>query len=118
MRFTYFATIVNQCEGFQKYIGSCYYGAVEFACNVLFVPCNLTTETPKPICSDICSNFRSACKDQFNVMKDIAQINGFPFIDNCEDTLSHLKSYGYPNLSSEFRDDCLSLSGMYLITQI
>ena len=111
-----YTTTLDQLKGLQKYITNCYYAALDFACNVIFIPCNLTTGLPRPICSDVCSNFRSACKDQFNVMKDFAVLYQYPFIDSCENTLSYLTSYGYPNLSSEFRDDCLSLTGMYLFT--
>lgn len=113
-----YTTIIDQLKGLQKYMGNCYYATLEFACKLLYVPCNLTTGTPRPMCSDICFNFRNTCKDNFNVMKDLSVIYRYPFFDSCENTLGHLISYGYPNSSSEFRDDCLSLAGMYLITQI
>ena len=114
MNFASLNTLVDQLEGLQKYKDvECYTGALQFSCNVLFIPCNLTTGTPRPICSDVCANFRHTCTDQFNVLVDLSSITTlYPFIQNCENTLSHLNTgYGYPNLSSEFKDDCFSFSG-------
>ena len=78
-----------------------------FVCNLIFVPCNLTTGTPRPLCSRTCSNFYRFCTDQYNVIANIARILEFPILQNCKNTLHHLNAgYGYPNSSSEFEDDC------------
>ena len=83
-----------------------------FLCNTVFVPCNLTTGTPRPFCSSACSNFYSACNVEFNTISGFTKILNYPFMHNCKNTLHPLNiGYGYPNVSSDFEDDCLDLPG-------
>lgn len=112
INFTHFANAVNQFKDIQKYKTACYYGSLQFVCNLYFVPCNLTTGTPKPICYNGCDNFSSTCDEQFSVIKDAATLVMVPVIENCENALNHLKGYGYSYLSSDFKDDCVSLPGI------
>ena len=81
-----------------------------FLCNLVFIPCNLTTGTPRPLCSRSCSAFHSACNLEFNTILNFAGILGIPFIDQCENTLHHINmGYGYRNSSNDFKDDCFDL---------
>ena len=81
-----------------------------FICNLAFVPCNLTTGTPRPLCSRSCSKFYSACTIEFNRLLNIAGFLGISFSDSCENTLYYInEDYGYPNSSNDFEDDCYEL---------
>ena len=79
-----------------------------FLCNFGFFPCNLTTGTPKPICSKSCFYFRQNCQIQYNLVQSIANLRNFSFVDDCNNTLGHLEQWYNVKLSSDdFRDDCL-----------
>ena len=79
-------------------------------CNMIFIPCNLTTGTPRPLCQRSCFNFCSACNLEFNTISTIGSLLDIPIMHNCENTLHHINTgYGYPNSSSDFEDDCYNL---------
>ena len=79
-------------------------------CNMFFIPCNLTTGTPRPLCQRSCFSFCSACNSEFDTISDIASLLDIPIMHNCENTLHHINTgYGYPNSSSDFEDDCYDL---------
>ena len=81
-----------------------------FLCNGIFIPCNLTTGTPRPLCSRSCSIFHSVCNLEYNTILNFARILNINFIESCENTLHHINmDYGYPNSSSDFEDDCYDL---------
>ena len=81
-----------------------------FLCNLIFIPCNLTTGTSRPLCSRSCSKFYSACTVEFDTIHNIAGFLGVPFSDSCENTLHHINmGYGYPNSSNDFEGDCYEL---------
>ena len=85
-------------------------------CNIAFIPCNLTTGTPRPLCPESCFKFYTVCNQEFNIISDIAGIMNFPFIQGCENTFRHInEGYGYPNTSSDFEDDCYDLPGMLVM---
>ena len=85
-------------------------------CNLAFIPCNLTTGTPRPLCSETCFKFYSACNLEFNTVTSFAELISFPILGSCENTLSHInEGYGYPNTSSDFKDDCYDLPGMLVM---
>jgi len=90
---------------------SCKVSTGAFLCNTAFVPCNLTTGTPRPLCSRSCSIFRSVCDREFNVTLSLGEILGIHFSPSCENTLHHINigGFGFPNSSSEFEDDCYNL---------
>ena len=93
--------------------GICHTTVVPFTCNIVFVPCNLTTGAPIPVCSNTCSSFKSSCTNSYDVLAAFSKFYGYPFTRNCENTLSHLNTdYGYLNSSSDFKDNCFSLPGM------
>jgi len=98
---------------FQGAEPQCEFATGLFFCNTIFVPCNLTTGTPRPFCSDACKNLYRACKRTFIAIVDIGAIANLNLMKNCENTLSHLNTgFGYPNTSSDFEDDCLNLPGI------
>ena len=79
-------------------------------CNMMFIPCNLTTGTPRPLCPRSCFSFCSACNVEFNAIFSLARFSAIPLMHNCENTLHHINTvYGYPNSSSDFEDDCYDL---------
>ena len=83
----------------------CYLSVNLFLCNYVFIPCNLTTGTPKPICSKSCYNFYHSCPDQYNL---IYNMMGYPFMNDCNNTLGHLAEWHeYAASSDDFDDDCL-----------
>ena len=90
-----------------------------FVCSIIFIPCNLTTGAPIPLCSNDCSSFNSTCENELITFVDFSKFYGYHIIQNCENTLSHLNTYfNYPNSSSDFKDNCLALPGTYVICSI
>ena len=92
-----------------------------FYFNVAIIPCNLTTGTPRPICSRSCSNYFSSCNGEFNAFLDFTRSFNFPlsFMQNCENTLHHINmGYGYPNSSNDFEDDCIDIPGSYAVLNL
>lgn len=84
-----------------------------FLCNLVFIPCNLTTGTPRPLCSRSCSIFSSACTIEFDTVLTLAGALGIPFTNDCENTFHHINArYGYPNSSNDFEDDCYDLPNL------
>ena len=77
-------------------------------CNFALSPCNLTTGTLKPICSQTCFFFRQNCFIQYDLAQTIASFRGYPFGDDCNNTLGHLQLWYNIEISSDdFGDDCL-----------
>ena len=114
---SYYKIIVNKTNQLESLLdlvsGKCRATGVLLTCSILFIPCNLTTGAPIPLCSNDCSSFESECPNVVSVLIDLAEVNKFPFIHNCENTLSHLSAYyNNQNSSSYFKDNCLALPGM------
>ena len=50
-------------------------------------------------------------KDYSTILGGLA-IEGYPDIDNCENTFNHLNElFGYSNSSQDFADDCIDITG-------
>ena len=91
-----------------------FYGAV-FVYNYVFVPCNLTAGTPRPLCSSACYMFRSSCEYQYTTIISYARLLGIPITDDCENTFHHINNlFHYPNSSKDFKDDCFDFPGSYI----
>ena len=89
-----------------------FYSAI-FVYNYVFVPCNLTTGTPRPLCSSACYTFNYDCDYEYNTIISYANLFEVPLSDDCENTLHHInKEYGYSNSSKDFENDCLNFPGM------
>lgn len=81
-------------------------------CNYVFIPCNLTTGNPRPICTEACDYyFNRRCVSIFRTIVRFASIINYPFMNNCPNTLSHLNEFGVPLLSDSFADDCIDIAG-------
>jgi len=86
-----------------------------FLCNYAFVPCDLTTGAPRPICTDSCYFMRTLCFEDFKHAVDYANVIDYPLVDDCENTLANLqKGFGFPCSSSSFKDNCIDIQGMSL----
>ena len=85
-------------------------------CSYVFIPCNLTTGNPRPICSASCNRyFNIRCVTEFeDVLEVSSRFINYPFMNNCLNTLSHLQDFGLPLMSDDFADDCIDLIGMYV----
>ena len=114
---SYYKTIANTVDQLKALLelatDNCRVNGLLLGCSILFVPCNPTSGAPIPLCSNDCFSYESKCYSTFSVFIDIAEFNNFPFIHNCENTLSHLSVYyNYQNSSSDFEDNCLALPGI------
>ena len=84
-----------------------FYGAI-FVYNYAFIPCNLTTGTPRPLCSSTCQVFSDQCAHEYANILLYANLYGFILNEDCENTLHHIgKTFNYPNSSKDFENDCL-----------
>ena len=89
----------------------CESAAIQFICYAFLPPCNLTTGTPRPLCSNACFYFTNICKKDYNTILGGLAIEGYPDIDNCENTFNHLNEFGFSNSSQDFADDCIDITG-------
>ena len=91
------------------------YGAF-FVYTNLFIPCNLTTGTPKPLCSKSCYFYRSNCySDYSRILKYAGAILMTSIADDCENTFTIAKSlFNFTKSSKDFKDDCLDIPGIFI----
>ena len=123
---SYFEMVANRIDQIKVVLDlsseKCRISARLLSCSVLFIPCNLTTGAPIPLCSNDCYSFDSICENEISTLVDIGKLNNFPMIKNCENTLSHLNTLiNYPNSSSDFKDNCLALPripGKYVLCSV
>ena len=113
---SYYETIANEADRMRALLDAaaprCRKNSLLIGCSIVFIPCNLTTGAPIPLCSNDCSSFESECYNEFSTLSDFSIIYDYPFIQNCQNTLSHLNTYfNYPNSSSDFKDNCLAVPG-------
>ena len=116
---SYYEMIANEGDRLKFLLdatgGKCRKNSLLTGCSIPFIPCNLTTGAPIPLCSNDCSSFESECYNEFSALSDFSEVYDYPFIQNCQNTLSHLNMYfNFPNSSSDFKDNCLALSGRYI----
>ena len=94
----------------------CQQAAGYIICNYVFIPCNLTTGNPRPICTVPCDYyFNVRCSDIFAVILRFSTIIDYPLMNNCPNTLSHLAEFGFSLLSDNFADDCIDIAGMCIL---
>lgn len=95
------------------YSSVCLTYAVIFVYNLVFIPCNLTAGTPRPLCSSACYFFSSFCDSEYEIIVRYASLFGIPYSDDCENTLNHLnKLLKFPNISKDFENDCVDFPGI------
>ena len=97
---------LTSLSGCQRYAGL-------FVYNTIFIPCNLTTGSPRPFCSSDCYYFRRVCEYEYSTIITYANLFKIPLPnDYCNNTLQHInKLYNYPNSSKDFENDCFRFSG-------
>jgi len=117
-----FKTFVSTLNGLESLLDNsdedeiCQQAAAYIICNYVFIPCNLTTGNPRPICTGSCNYyFNIRCKELFATVIGFASVIKYPFMNNCPNTLSHLQGFGYSFSSDSFADDCIDIVGMYII---
>ena len=88
-------------------------------CNYVFVPCDLFTGAPRPICTDSCYYYRIECGDTYNALLNVAVLVYSDVMDNCNNTLSHLQtSYDFPCSSNSLENNCIDLQSRWLVLEI
>ena len=88
--------------------------AILYVYNSIFIPCNLTTGTPRPQCSKSCYFLRNNCTRHYNLILEYDKILAEDsFIDDCDNTFNFINNaHNFSNSSKDFEDDCLDLPGM------
>ena len=112
--FEYLTEVLNQVETLFHNTGpTCYNITLTYACNVLFVPCDLTSGTPIAMCSNSCKQFKTSCSVEYEtVARGLSVIDKF-VSDICSDTLVYIKTRFAVNTTSKgVESNCL---GMYLM---
>ena len=91
------------------------YGAFFLYTNI-FIPCNLTTGTPRPLCSKSCYFYRSNCYGDYSrLLKYGGAILMTSFSDDCENTFNIANTvFNFTKVSEDFKDDCLDIPGILL----
>ena len=98
--------------------GCLFYSAV-FVYNYIFIPCNLTAGTPRPLCSSACYAFRRLCNYHYTTIISYGNLLGIPLSDDCENTFHHINNlFHFPNSSKDFEDDCFDFPGSYVAIYI
>jgi len=84
-----------------------------YICNIVFIPCNLTSGNPRPICASSCTKFfrGERCRDTFATIVRFSAIVNYPFEDDCGNTLSHLSEFSFNVKASDYENQCLDLAG-------
>ena len=116
--FTSFSDTITTLEGIIRLGFNDFCGRIltYFLCNYVFVPCDLTTGGPRPICTDSCYFLLAHCEAQFMNVIQFTSTQNYPFMDNCENTLAHLQEgFGFPCSSSSFENNCINMmQGTYM----
>jgi len=84
-----------------------------YICNIVFIPCDLTSGNPRPVCNSSCTKFfrGERCRDTFATIIRFSAIVNYTVRDDCENTLSHLSEYGFDLKASDYEDECLDVAG-------
>ena len=94
----------------------CLFYAAIYAYNYVFIPCNLTTGMPRPLCSKACRLFSYECEYQYTTIITYGNLIGVPLDDDCENTFNHInKKFSYPNSSKDYENDCYDFPGTYIL---
>ena len=90
----------------------CQFFAAYYFCDYMLIPCDLFTGAPRPICSDSCYYLTTECSSIYDTVSLFASQVYPAFMDDCENTLSHLQtSYGFPCSSNSLEHNCIDLLG-------
>ena len=83
---------------------NCKLGFNLFLCNFAFLPCNLTTGIPNPVCLKSCLYFHQNCPIQYDLVQAIAISWNFSVAEDCNYVSTHLE---LEISSNDFNEDCL-----------
>ena len=109
---TRFANDVNMTRTSFLLYKPCDLFAVYYFCNYVLIPCDLFTGAPRPICSDSCYYFTTECSSIYSTVLLLANQIYPAFVDDCENTLSHLQNnYGFSCSSINLEHNCIDLLG-------
>ena len=112
--FEYLTEVSNQVETLFHNTGpTCYNITLTYACNALFVPCDLTSGTPIAMCSNSCKQFKTICSVEYDtVVKGLVAIT---FVsDICSDTLVYIKNEFAVNTTFKgVEHNCLGMYQMH-----
>ena len=105
-------TVIHNLRHFDNVLSSkCLYYSAIIIYNAVFIPCNLTTGMPRPLCSNACYFFRDFCNAEYTIGIKYLRLNGI-VSDYCENTLEHInKLFYYPNSSKDFESNCIDFTG-------
>ena len=97
----------------RAFSSECLYYSVIVVYTAILIPCNLTTGTPRPLCSNPCNLFRQLCNDVYTMIIRYVMLIGIPIShDFCENTFDIVNKYfHYPNSSKDFDNDCFDFTG-------
>lgn len=117
----HFYKYLNLLKFFEKYLDTLLlkvcrlYGAF-IVYNFVFVPCNLITGTPRPVCSNACQFYRRNCYSDYNrILKFGGAFLKVNLTDNCENTFMLINAiHNFPISSENFEDDCIDIPGMFI----
>ena len=105
----------NNLDTFQTFFDlseDCQLFGAYYFCNYGVIPCDLFTGAPRPICSDSCYYLTTECSSIYYSALLYVNLVYPAFVDNCENTLSHLQtSYGFPCSSNSLEHNCVDLLG-------
>ena len=106
-----FAMNVEEYRHFLDLKHFCHRFAAYFICNYVFVPCDLFTGAPRPICTESCYYFHTYCNETYRTIL-LIRTRSFTIMDNCDNTLVHLQTeYGFPCSSGSLKNNCIDLLG-------
>ena len=92
----------------------CQYAFEYIICNYVFIPCNLTTGNPRPICTKQFDYYvNRLCAYTFKLVRRFSSTIRYPFT-NDSNTLAHLEAFGYPLSYDSFADDCIDIAGTHV----
>ena len=63
-------------------LSDCQYYIIIVVYTAFIIPCNLTTGTPRPLCSNACYHFRHSCDDEYKLILTAARSFGIPISDD------------------------------------
>ena len=104
---------IDNLNHFDEFFSSkCLYYSVIVIYIAFFIPCNLTTGMPRPLCSNACNFFRDFCNAEYTIGIKYLRLLGIAISDYCENTLEHInKLFHYPISSKDFESNCIDFTG-------
>ena len=113
--FTALNNFAKQIEPFIDWSQFCVRFAVSYFCNLIFIPCDLTTGRPMAACTNSCHFLRTYCPVIYFQVVQFGTAAGYLIVDNCENTLILLQQhFGFPCSSSSLQNNCIDFLGTHV----